>query len=336
MIVGSSSAMKRLQSTLDRLARSLAPVLVTGESGTGKELAARALHYGSVRAAAPFIALNCGAIPESLFEAELFGHQRGAFTGAVSARPGAFEAADGGTLLLDEIGEMPLALQVKLLRVLETGEVTRLGGNERKRLNVRVVAATNKNLAEEVKRGRFREDLFYRVNVCSLEIPPLRERPEDIPALVMHHLEEIARREQRSAPRVTQVALDKLLAHRWPGNVRELVNVVERAVLHAEGGTIDAAHLVLPDDAMPLIAPYRDAKEEFERAYYAQVMRATGGNISLVAKLAQKTRKEVYDALRRLELDAGVYRESSGKMLAVRAISEDDSPEPVSGATARR
>jgi transcriptional regulator with GAF, ATPase, and Fis domain len=327
MIIGVSSQMTMLLSALDRLAPSVAPVLVTGESGTGKELVARAVHYSGPRAAAPFVALNCGAIPESLFEAELFGHQRGAFTGAVAARPGAYEAADGGTLFLDEIGEMPLSTQVKLLRVLETGEAARLGSNERRRFNVRLVAATNRKLEAEVRAGRFREDLFYRVSVYPVHIPPLRDRPEDIPPIVTHHLEQIARRENRAVPRLTHDALEKVLSHRWPGNVRELINALERAVLLAEQGTIDAPHVVLPDErSEPLIPAYRDAKEQFEHSYYAQVLRTAGGNISLAAKLAQKTRKEVYDALKRLGLDAGVYRESSGSMTAARPLPDSDEP----------
>ncbi len=316
MIIGVSAAMTQLLGALDRLAPSVTPVLVTGESGTGKELVARALHYTGPRRGAAFVAINGGAIPENLCEAELFGYQRGAFTGAVASRPGAFEAADGGTLFLDEIGEMPLHMQVKLLRLLETGEVTRLGSNEARRCNVRLVAATNRKLEVEVRAGRFREDLFYRVSVCPITIPPLRDRPEDIPPLATHHLEQIARREQRPPARLTATALEKLLSHRWPGNVRELANALERAVLLAEQGAIDAAHLLLPENAAPIILPYREAKEQFEQGYYSHVMRTTGGNVSLAAKLAQKTRKEVYDALRRLGLDAGVYRESSGNMPA--------------------
>jgi two-component system response regulator GlrR len=329
MIIGVSGAITRLLSSLDRLAPSVAPALITGESGTGKELVARALHYSGPRSGAPFVALNCGAIPESLFEAELFGHQRGAFTGATSARPGAYEAADGGTLFLDEIGEMPLSLQVKLLRVLETGEVARLGSNERRRFNVRLVTATNRTLEDEVRAGRFREDLFYRVSVCPVHISPLRDRPEDIPPLVTHHLEQIARREGRAAPRLTNPALEKLLSHRWPGNVRQLINVLERAVLLAERGAIDAEHLALPQErSAPLIVPYREAKEQFEQNYYALLLRTAGGNVSLASKLAQKTRKEVYDALKRLGLDAGEYRESSGNLQAARPVSVEGSDDP--------
>jgi DNA-binding NtrC family response regulator len=321
MIIGVSAAVRALLAALDRLAASVAPVLITGESGTGKELVARALHYSGIRASAPFVPINCAAIPEPLFEAELFGYQRGAFTGAVASRPGAFEAADGGTLFLDEIGEMHVPLQAKLLRVLETGEVPRLGSNERRRSNVRVVAATNRNLQAEVRAGRFREDLFYRVSVYPVAIPPLRDRPEDIPPLVAHHLEEIARRERRPVPRLTHAALERLLAHRWPGNVRELINALERAILLAEQDVIDLEHVALPhNSAPPLIVPYREAKEQFEHEYYSRLLRTCAGNISLIAKLAQKTRKEVYDALKKLGLEPGEYRESSAKTKAAAPV----------------
>jgi DNA-binding NtrC family response regulator len=328
MIIGVSAAVRALLAALDRLGASVAPVLISGESGTGKELVARALHYAGLRAAAAFVPINCAAIPEQLFEAELFGYNRGAFTGAVASRSGAFEAADEGTLFLDEIGEMPVPMQAKLLRLLETGEVTRLGSNDRRRVNVRLVAATNRNLHAEVRAGRFREDLYYRVSVYPVHIPPLRDRPEDIPSLVAHHLEEIARRERRPPPRLTHAALERLLTHRWPGNVRELINSLERAILLAEHNVIDSPHIALPQDsAPPLITPYRDAKERFEHDYYSRVLRTAGGNISLVAKLAQKTRKEVYDALRKLGLDAGEYRESSGNMQAAVPVPEEQEAE---------
>ncbi len=324
MIIGVSAAVTQLLGMLDRLAPSSAPVLITGESGTGKELVARALHYSGPRAPRPFIALNCAAIPETLFEAELFGYQRGAFTGAVTARPGAFEAADTGTLFLDEIGEMPLSMQVKLLRVIESGSVTRLGSSESRKLDTRLVAATNRKLHEEVKAGRFREDLFYRVSVYPVHIPPLSERPEDIAPLVAHYLEEIARRERRATPRLTPAALERLLSHRWPGNVRELVNSLERAVLMGDLGAIDAKHIILPTDSAPLITSYKEAKENFERHYFTQLMNAAGGNITLAAKLASKTRKEVYDAMKRLEMDAGEYREAGGSAGRIPVASGDD------------
>jgi DNA-binding NtrC family response regulator len=309
MIIGGSDTVRDLLHTLDQLAPAQTPVVITGESGVGKELVARALHFCGPRAKEPFIAINCAAIPENLFEAELFGYQRGAFTGAVNAHTGAFEAADRGTLFLDEIGEMPLPMQVKLLRVLETSEVVRIGSTDPRKVNFRLVSATNRNLEDEVRSGRFREDLYYRVQVYPLHIPPLRERRDDIPPIAAHHLSVIAAREQRGQLRLTQAALDKLVGYAWPGNVRELVNLLERAALLAGDGPIDAEHVVLPRSSTSVAAapaglgPYRDAKARFESAYYAQLLDSAGGNISLAAKLAQKTRKEIYDAIRRHGLD---------------------------------
>jgi transcriptional regulator with GAF, ATPase, and Fis domain len=309
MIIGDSPAIREILHTLDQLASAQTPVLITGESGVGKELVARSLHYTGSRAKAPFIALNCAAIPENLIEAELFGYQRGAFTGAIAAHAGAFEAADQGTLFLDEIGEMPLAMQSKLLRVLETSEVQRVGSTERKKVNFRLVTATNRNLEVEVKHGRFREDLFYRVLVYPIHVPPLRERIEDLPRLVTHHLSAIGARDGRPALRLSPAALERLLHHSWPGNVRELVNVLERAALLARNSVIDGEHINFAQvvdpvsGEMPALMSYRDAKARFEHDYYAQLMRAAGGNVTLAAKLGQKTRKEIYDALRRNGLD---------------------------------
>ncbi len=315
MIIGHSPAVRQLLATLDQLAPAQTPVIITGESGVGKELVARALHYTGPRAAAPFIAINCAAIPENLIEAELFGYQRGAFTGAVAAHAGAIEAANKGTLFLDEIGEMPLPMQAKLLRVLQTSEVQRIGSTERKKVDFRLVSATNRDLEAEVAAGRFREDLYYRIQVYPLHIAPLRERVEDIPAIAAHYLSQICDREHRPEIRLTNGAIEKLLAYAWPGNVRELVNLLERAVLVAGGSVIDADHLLFPrtrGDTRPLkpaILPYRDAKQQFELDYYSQLMRTAGGNISLAAKIGHKTRKEVYDALKRLEVDVSSFRD---------------------------
>ena len=308
MIIGSSPPIRDLLHSLDQLAPARTPVLITGESGVGKELVARALHYCGPRAKEPFIAINCAAIPENLFEAELFGYQRGAFTGAVNAHAGAFEAAHQGTLFLDEIGEMPQGMQAKLLRVLETSEITRIGSTDRKKVNFRLVTATNRNLEKEVAEGRFREDLYYRVQVYPLHVAALRERPEDIPQLVTHHLSVIGTRENRPSLRLTASALEKLISYRWPGNVRELVNLLERAALLADNRVIDAEHVTFPSGGLSsgpaLLVPYKEAKAKFEREYYTQLMRTAGGNISLAAKLGQKTRKEIYDALKRCGGDA--------------------------------
>jgi len=315
MIIGSSKPMRDLLHALDQLAAASTPVIITGESGVGKELVARSLHYCGARAKGPFVAINCAAIPETLFEAELFGHERGAFTGAVAARAGAFEAADDGTLFLDEIGDMPLAMQAKLLRVLETSEVQRVGATEPKAVNFRLVSATNRHLEADVRGGRFREDLYYRIQVYPVVVPPLRERPEDIPAIAVHHLAIIGKRENLRL-RLTADAVEKLISHAWPGNVRELVNTLERAALLAENGTIEAEHIVISSagstkGAATSLVPYRKAKAQFESAYYSQLLRTAGGNISLAAKIAQKTRKEIYDAIKRLDLDREVVEETS-------------------------
>jgi DNA-binding NtrC family response regulator len=319
MIVGASPATRELLHTLDRLRNSSAPVIITGESGTGKELVARALHYAGPRSAEPFIAINCAAIPENLFEAELFGYTRGAFTGAVSNRVGAFEGANNGTLFLDELGELPLSMQAKLLRVLETGEIVRLGSNECRRLSVCVVAATNRSLEEEVKAGRFREDLYYRLSVYPVHVAALRTRLEDLAPIASHYLELMAAREKCAVPRLTSSAIEKLLSHSWPGNVRELVNTLERAMLMATDRVLEAEHIVLPpsasarpastaDDEGDAVTAYRDAKARFDQRYYTRILRTAGGNVSMAAKLAQKTRKEIYIAAKRLGLEVTDYR----------------------------
>jgi transcriptional regulator with GAF, ATPase, and Fis domain len=308
VIVGTSPLVQEIHSRLELVSRMTVPVLVSGESGSGKELVARALHFCGPRAERPFVPFNCAAIPDSLFEAELFGHERGAFTGAVRSRPGLIEAAHGGTLFLDEIGELSLALQPKLLRVLETGEVMRLGSTEVRRVDVRLVAATNRCLVDEVAEGRFREDLYYRIGVYPIDVPPLRQRPEDVPALVAHHVAEICHREGVAPVRVTPAALGRLLRYHWPGNVRELVNILHRALLSAGWGTVDADHVILPSDKTPIVSSYRDAKQQFESRYYSQLLRVVGGNVSRAAQLARKTRKEIYDTLRRLRLKVDAFR----------------------------
>jgi two-component system, NtrC family, response regulator GlrR len=309
MIIGNSPAIEQLLRALDRIASSTGSVLVSGESGTGKELVARALHFSGPRAREPFMAINCAAIPETLFEAELFGYQRGAFTGATTSRAGAFESADKGTLFLDEIGELPLSLQVKLLRVLETGQVTRLGSNESRSVSVRVVSATNRELEEEIANGRFREDLYYRLRVFPVHVPPLRSRAEDITPIAHHHLALIAAREKRPVPRLTPAALEKLICHPWQGNVRELINTLERAFIL--GNPIDEHHLELTGGrpaAKPSLTSYRTAKQLFEEDYFDQLMRVTAGNVTFAAKVSKKTRKEIYDALKRVGLDPTRYR----------------------------
>ena len=242
-VIGQGKAMRNVRQTIASLASSDAGAILTGESGTGKEIVARAIHAASARRDKPFIAINAAAIPESLIESEIFGHEQGAFTGANRARPGVFELADGGTLFLDEIGEMPISLQPKLLRVLEDGRARRLGGSRDTRFDVRVLAATNRNPAEAIRAGRLREDLYYRLNVFELVLPPLRERAEDIVLLAHHFAREFSRKHHLQVDGLGESAAELLRAHPWPGNVRELRNVIERATIVARSGWIEPRHL---------------------------------------------------------------------------------------------
>lgn len=242
-IVGESEQMKKVFSIMQRVADTPTTVLVTGESGTGKELVARGLHQASSRNQAPFVSLNCAAIPENLLESELFGHEKGSFTGAVGLKEGKFEYANNGTLFLDEVGEMPLNLQVKLLRVLQEQEFQRVGGNKEIKVNVRLVAATNKDLKEEVEMGRFRGDLFFRLNVVNVKVPPLRERRSDIPFLVAHFVGKYSRKLDRKIKEVHPEAMRVLYSYNWPGNVRELENVIESALVMSRGSTVKKSDL---------------------------------------------------------------------------------------------
>jgi transcriptional regulator with GAF, ATPase, and Fis domain len=258
-IVGDSPGLKKVLQQIQLVAPTDATVLINGESGTGKELVARAIHENSPRKGRALIKVNCGAIPENLFESEFFGHMRGAFTGAVRDKPGRFELADGGTLFLDEIGEIPLAMQAKLLRVLQEQEIERVGDTRTREVNVRIVAATNRDLKKEVAGGRFRQDLFYRLGVFPLEIPPLRERSEDIAPLAAHFVRVIAKKMNRPAPRFTKAHAEQLTAHDWPGNIRELQNTVERAVILAQSGPL---HFELPTNDAPRSSPAKMAHGE--------------------------------------------------------------------------
>jgi two-component system response regulator AtoC len=266
-------------------------VLVTGETGTGKELVARALHAESPRCARPFLAVNCGAIPAGLLESELFGHVRGAFTGADRTRTGLFGAANGGTLLLDEIGDLPLELQPKLLRVLQEGEVRRVGDNLAQPVDVRVIAATAVDLRQAVAQGRFREDLFYRLAVVTIELPPLRRRPEDIAPLVHSYLPRLAARHGRPVPELTADALQLLEQHPWPGNVRELVNVLEKTLVLCREETLTSDDIALTELPAAAIQPadlsLKQAVAELERDYICRALAATCGNRTQAAKLLE-------------------------------------------------
>jgi len=304
-LVGKSQAMQQVFELARRVADSKATVLITGESGTGKELVARAIHNASPRADAPFVALNCGAIPENLLEAELFGHVRGAYTGAVSDAEGMFLSAQGGTLVLDEIGELPPALQVKLLRVLQERQVRPVGGTRDRAVDVRVVAITNRHLEEEVARGQFRQDLYYRLNVIHVRVPPLRERPEDIPLLVYHFVRRFALEQGKRIDGVDPEAIKRLLAHPFPGNVRELENLVERAVTLEQGAvlTFQGAELLdrpaLPSLDLPAEIPPEGVDldailADVERRYLREALRRSGG----VRKEAAELLKMSFRSLR--------------------------------------
>ena len=279
-MVGESAAMRRVLDRVARVAATDATVLVTGETGTGKELVARAIHGASPRARRPFVRVNCGALAEGLVASELFGHERGSFTGAVERRKGRFELANGGTLFLDEVGELPPALQVALLRVLQEGEFERVGGSETLRTDVRVVAATNRSLDEAVRDGRFRSDLLFRLNVFPIAMPPLRERKDDIPSIAEHYARQYARKLEKRVRGVSPSAMEALLAYPWPGNIRELQNVVERAVILARGDFLSLPDFELPklrsDVARPKQERPRDERQQIEDALVASRGRVYG------------------------------------------------------------
>jgi two-component system response regulator AtoC len=305
-IVGDSGALRGVIALARKVARYPSTVLLHGESGTGKELMARLIHDESPRSNGPFIAVNCGAIPESLLESELFGHVAGAFSGAIADRAGLFVEADGGTLLLDEIGELPALLQVKLLRALQENEVRAVGGTGTRQVNLRVLAATNRDLAVEVAAHRFREDLFYRLNVVSITLPPLRERAEDIPALVRFFVDRNASRLGMEPTAASPRALAALAAYHWPGNVRELENAVERAMLLAGGETIEADHL--PDAILNRVAPHvavsnanlsvKQRLPALERELIEAALLRTGGNRTRAARMLELSHRALLYKIR--------------------------------------
>jgi two-component system response regulator AtoC len=324
-LVGRSPRMREVYRLLDKAAKVDATVLVLGETGTGKELAARAIHYHSARRERRFVPVNCGALPADLVESELFGHARGAFTGAASAKRGLIEEANGGTVFLDEVGELPLPVQVKLNRVLQEREIRRVGDNTAVQVDVRVVAATHRDLREEVRAGRFREDLFYRLNVFPIVLPPLRERPEDVPLLAAHFLEKHARALRRTLRGFSPEVLRRLAAHAWPGNVRELENTVERAVAVAGGDTLVVEDLPpeialgagppgSPGVAAGVLAalPYKDAvaeaRERTSREYLVAIMKEFGGNVTRAAERAGMERESLHRLLRRYGLRSDDFK----------------------------
>ncbi|HSF33431.1 MAG TPA: sigma-54 dependent transcriptional regulator [Candidatus Tectomicrobia bacterium] len=309
-VIGSSPVWRKICEMVEQVAPAKATVLITGESGTGKELIASLLHRLSPRAERPFVTLNAAALPATLLEAELFGYEKGAFTGAQQRKPGRFELADGGTLFLDEIGDMPMEVQVKLLRVLQDGTFERLGGTRTLQVDVRVVAATNKDLSQEVEAQRFRLDLYYRLNVITLPLPPLRERREDIPLLVAHFLRKYAEQNRKEVTAVQQQTLQRLQAYDWPGNVRELENVIERAVVLAQGPTIGVAELPdhlretapAPPSDEQLILPTRATLADIERAAIVHALQQSGGNRQAAARALNIGVATLYRKLKEYQL----------------------------------
>jgi two-component system, NtrC family, response regulator AtoC len=332
-LIGESAAIKQIYGVVEKVANTPSTVLITGESGTGKELIARALHENSSRHGGPFIKINCAAIPKTLMESELFGYEKGAFTGAVGAKPGRFELAHGGTLFLDEIGEIPIEMQVKLLRVLQESEFERVGGIKTIKVDVRLVTATNRDLLAEIGAGAFREDLFYRLNVVPIHIPPLRDRREDIPLLVDHFIAKFNERLRKQIEGIDEDAIGRLVAHLWPGNIRELENLMERTVLFCEGPDIHVSDLPpeishLPPAAVPAQAPatlpvvaeeparatpaalagsslkeaVRAQTERVERELIQRALDETGGNVTQAARKLKISRKSLQTKMKEFGL----------------------------------
>jgi len=305
-IVGRSAPMMRLMETVAQVAPSEATVLITGESGTGKEMIAGAIHFNSLRKDGPFVKINCAAITETLLESELFGHEKGAFTGAHRQKEGRFRQAHGGTLFLDEISEMSLAMQVRLLRVLQEREITRVGGEEVIKVDVRIIAATNKDLAREIEEGRFREDLYYRLNVVALEMPPLRERREDIPLLAQHFLKVLSRDNRKNIKGFTPQAMDRLVKYDWPGNVRELMNAVERGVVLSRSEYMDeeVLSLISSDESSSQDISSGDGLnadmllDEVEKTTILKTLESAGGNKSEAARRLGITRRTLHKRLK--------------------------------------
>lgn len=311
-ILTQSPQMENMLGQAKLIAAADASVLIQGESGTGKELLARAIHQASHRAKQPFVALNCGAMPEPLLESELFGHTKGAFTGAIRDHKGLFETANGGTLFLDEIGDMPLTLQVKLLRALQEGTVRPVGANRDIQVDVRILSATHKNLTLEMKEGRFREDVYYRINVVSLTLPALAERREDIPLLANHFLQQVCTRYKKKINGFSPDALGALMAAPWPGNVRQLQNIVEQTVVLCTTPIIPLTLVqkALQDDIGTILS-FEAARKQFEHEYLVKLLKATNGSVSQAAKLAQRNRTEFYKLLQRHSLTPGFFKDHS-------------------------
>lgn len=326
-LIGRSRKMQEIYNTIESIAPTTSTILILGESGTGKELIARAIHTRSNRADKPFVVINCAAIPIHLLESELFGHKKGAFTGAVADKKGLFEEADGGTIFLDEIGEVPPSIQVKLLRVLQEGELRPVGDNVVMKVDVRLVAATNRDLMADVKEGRFREDLYYRLNVIGVDLPPLRDRIEDIPLLSYHFLRKYTERMKKKIERISVDALQALQNYSWVGNIRELENVIERAVALSNGESIgvqdlppkilgETFYMSSKESEMSFTQfPYREAKDRalaaFNRAYIVAILKEVAGNISFASERAKLDRSNFKKLMRRYSVDVDEFRKET-------------------------
>jgi two-component system nitrogen regulation response regulator NtrX len=313
-MIGESAALKHVMEAVGRAAPTNATVLIHGESGVGKELVARTIHRNSLRGRERFVQVNCAAIPEELIESELFGHEKGSFTGATEKQVGKFEQADRGTIFLDEVGDMSPKTQAKVLRVLQEGEVERLGSARTNKVDVRVIAATNKDLEEEIEKGRFREDLYFRLAVIPIQVPPLKDRPEDIPLLVRHYLDYFARENNLRSKRISQSALEALQRYRWKGNIRELRNTVERLMIMTVGDTIEFSDLpeivrssgnarsAAPDVEAGKAGTLREFKDSTERAYLVAKLRENGWNISKTAEVIDTPRSNLYKKLEQYQI----------------------------------
>ncbi len=312
-IIGKSEKMQRVLEIVSRIANNDSTVFIHGESGTGKELIAKAIHLASDRKDKPFIAMNCAAIPETLLESRLFGHEKGAFTGATQSSRGSFAQAQGGTIFLDEIGDMSLTIQAKVLRILQERTFYPLGSEKMVEVDVRVIVATNKDLEEEVKKGLFRKDLYYRIHVIPIHLPPLRERKEDIPSLVEHFLKKFNQQMKKDVKGVTPEALKKLILHDWPGNVRELENTIEFAMAMTRLDYITEDYVLQSEDSAigePLVRPLREAKDAFEKSYLISLLQITKGNVSDAAEIAGKYRADFYSLLSKHNLNVADFRKT--------------------------
>jgi len=311
-IVAKSEKMQRVLEMVSRIAQTDSTVYIHGESGTGKELVAKAIHIASNRRDRPFVAINCAALPENLLESELFGHEKGAFTGAIRSKRGLFTQGHEGTIFLDEIGDMPLSIQAKLLRVLQERQFYPVGSERPVEVDIRVIVATQKNLEDQVKQNLFREDLFYRIHVVPIHLPPLRERKEDIPSLVEYFVKKFNQQMKKDVRCLTPKAMQKLMLHEWPGNVRELENTIEYAVAMTQQNVITEDFIL--QTKIPIsqefIKPLREARDEFEREYLIRLLELSEGNVTKAAKLAGKHRVDFYDLLKKHNLRTEDFRES--------------------------